>query len=192
MSNFCEKCGKPLEPNQQCDCTPATAQQPPYQQPQQAPYQQPQQAPYQQPQQAPYQQPQQYAAAPSDNRKIYSILSYVGILWLVGMFASPEKDDPKVRFHVGQGIILSIVYAGLWIVISILTGILGSIFTTDYGFGYFGSLYRGPAPFVGIISMLLFLALTAMFIYFLVVGIMNVQNDRQKQLPFIGKYSFYK
>ena len=39
------------------------------------------------------------------NAKLYGILAYIGILWLVGMFVQPEKDDPFVRFHVNQGIV---------------------------------------------------------------------------------------
>lgn len=55
------------------------------------------------------------------NAKLYGILAYIGILWLVGMFVSPEKDDPFVRFHVNQGIILFIAA----ILVNILTSIWG-------------------------------------------------------------------
>lgn len=44
----------------------------------------------------------------NSNAKLYGILAYIGILWLVGMFVQPEKDDPFVRFHVNQGIVLFI------------------------------------------------------------------------------------
>lgn len=46
---------------------------------------------------------------PADNSKLYSILAYVLILWLVGLFAAPEKDNPFVKDHVNNGIILTII-----------------------------------------------------------------------------------
>lgn len=55
------------------------------------------------------------------NAKLYGILAYIGILWLVGMFVQPEKDDPFVRFHVNQGIILFIAA----IIVNILVSIWG-------------------------------------------------------------------
>ena len=43
------------------------------------------------------------------NAKLFSILSYVGILWLLGLLISPEKTSPFVRSHVNNGIIISIL-----------------------------------------------------------------------------------
>lgn len=43
------------------------------------------------------------------NAKLFSILSYVGILWLLGLLISPEKTSPFVRSHVNNGIIISIM-----------------------------------------------------------------------------------
>ncbi len=43
------------------------------------------------------------------NAKLFSILSYVGILWLLGLLISPEKTSPFVRSHVNNGIITSIM-----------------------------------------------------------------------------------
>lgn len=45
----------------------------------------------------------------SSNAKLFSILSYVGILWLLGLLISPEKTSPFVRSHVNNGIIISIM-----------------------------------------------------------------------------------
>ena len=45
------------------------------------------------------------------NAKLFSILSYVGILWLLGLLISPEKTSPFVRNHVNNGIVLCIVAA---------------------------------------------------------------------------------
>lgn len=48
------------------------------------------------------------------NSKLYSVLAYFPPLWLVGLLAA--KDDPDVKFHVNQGIILTIA----WFIASML------------------------------------------------------------------------
>lgn len=42
------------------------------------------------------------------NAKTFSILAYIGVLWLLGLLISPEKTSPFVRNHVNNGILLSI------------------------------------------------------------------------------------
>ena len=42
------------------------------------------------------------------NAKTFSILAYIGLLWLLGLLISPEKTSPFVRNHVNNGIVLSI------------------------------------------------------------------------------------
>ena len=42
------------------------------------------------------------------NAKTFSILAYIGLLWLLGLLISPEKTSPFVRSHVNNGIVLSI------------------------------------------------------------------------------------
>ena len=44
-----------------------------------------------------------------DNTKIFSILSYIGILWLIGLLC--DKDNEVVKFHVNEGIWLTIIGA---------------------------------------------------------------------------------
>lgn len=55
----------------------------------------------------------------SSNAKLFAVLAYFPLLWIVGMFVEPDKDDPFVRFHINQGIILTILYA----IVSVLTKI---------------------------------------------------------------------
>lgn len=43
------------------------------------------------------------------NAKLFSILSYLGLLWLLGLLISPEKNSPYVRSHVNNGIIVCIM-----------------------------------------------------------------------------------
>jgi len=47
--------------------------------------------------------------APTGSEKAFAILSYIGILWLIGLLKEPEKDVPYVKNHVNNGIILCIV-----------------------------------------------------------------------------------
>ena len=42
-----------------------------------------------------------------ENIKLYKILSYIGLLFIVALVV-PEKDDPSLKFHCGQGMILTI------------------------------------------------------------------------------------
>ena len=45
---------------------------------------------------------------PVGNDKLYSILAYIGILWLIGLLAAPEKDHAFTKNHVNNGIVLCI------------------------------------------------------------------------------------
>ncbi len=119
------------------------------------------------------------ATATTDNSKLYNILSYLN-LWLIGMLAA--KDDKNVQFHVGQGILNTILY----VAIVILGVIVRSIFVTTY---YRGTIweYRVTSGVGLAISWLLWLVPAA----FSVIGIINAYNNQEKPLPLIGKLSFY-
>ncbi len=70
------------------------------------------------------------------------------------------KNDPFVRYHVKQGLVLFI--------------------------GYIIEMFVGAIPYVGwIISPLLGLFLLVLFI----IGIMNALKGEQKPLPVIGKFA---
>ena len=45
------------------------------------------------------------------NAKLFSILAYISLLWLLGLLISPEKTSPFVRSHVNNGIVISITGA---------------------------------------------------------------------------------
>lgn len=55
-------------------------------------------------------------SAPSGNAKLYAILSYICPFWLLGLLIEPEKDDPYVKNHVNNGIVLSICGAACAII----------------------------------------------------------------------------
>lgn len=181
---FCTKCGKEVTEGVVCSCQQVqqTSQQVPPQEPQSESQQVPPQA--QQSQQA-WQPPS--AATPTDNRKLFCILSYVGVLWLFGLLMAPEKNDPRVRFNVGQGILLTIVSVAINIVVWILQAIVGAIFRTQTWYGV--SVISG----VGIaINWIIGLAGFGAIIALAVMSIVNVCKGKETYLPIIGKYAFYK
>ena len=53
------------------------------------------------------------------NAVTYSVLAYIGIFWLIGLLASPEKDTAFVKNHVNNGIVLSIIDIAASIVVAI-------------------------------------------------------------------------
>ncbi|HEX2985998.1 MAG TPA: hypothetical protein VHO71_04210 [Caproiciproducens sp.] len=158
-----------------------------YQQNPQGGYQQNPQGGYQQNPQGGYQQnPQGYSNqqppvypryGSTDNTKVFSILSYIGILWLVGLLA--DRDNPKVRYHLNQGILLTIFEVIVNIAVSILHGLVSLIF-------YHGVFLL--APLGALINGLLSLAAGCLFIAFIIIGIMHAVNDKQEPLPVIGTW----
>ena len=45
------------------------------------------------------------------NAKLFSILAYISVLWLLGLLITPEKTSPFVKNHVNTGIVLCITGA---------------------------------------------------------------------------------
>lgn len=118
----------------------------------------------------------------NDNSKLYKILSYIGFLWLIGLLVKPEKEKKDVKFHVGQGIILTIFSVALPIVVSIVNKILLAI-----GFSSWSML-----GIMSIICTLLTLASWGLVITLAIIGLVNVCKNQDKPLPIIGRFAFYK
>jgi uncharacterized membrane protein len=98
------------------------------------------------------------------NETVMGILAYLGILFLVPLIVS--KNDPFVKFHVKQGLVL--------FCLELIVSFVG------YGFGYgFGLLVFLP------IVELLNLAI----LVFVIIGIINVANHQQKELPIVGHFA---
>lgn len=112
--------------------------------------------------------------------KWWNVLSYCGILWLVTMLACPNKDKKEVKFHIGQGILISILIAVVYIVNRV---IIANIFTTQIWFGYRTTSGLGYS-----IMWILNLVPTV----FAIIGIINAYKGKQEELPIIGKFAFYK
>lgn len=101
------------------------------------------------------------------NQILYCVLSYVYVLWIVGLLA--EKNNSIVKFHVNQGIILSAVSFFSLIIINILSNFLYSI-----------------APILASISALFEVLWLIFYVLFTAIGINNALKQIQQPLPLIG------
>lgn len=110
------------------------------------------------------------------NTILFSILSYIGILWLIPLLV--EKNDKVVRFHVNQGIVLFIFDIIGSIAGSIAVGILSAIF-----------VFIPVISFLGVVIASLFGILCFIL---MIIGIVNAANKSEKPLPIIGKFQVLK
>ena len=106
------------------------------------------------------------------NDKVYGILSYIGILFLVPLLAGKTQF---ARFHANQGIVLFIADVILGILIGITTGVLSLLGVIGWILG-------------GIISGVLGLGIFILMI----MGIVNAANGEMKPLPVIGGIKIIK
>lgn len=131
-------------------------------------------------------------ATAKDNKKAYSILAHISILWLFGLLAVPEKFDARVRFNVGQGIIATIVGTACSIIATILTVINNSVFREEISyFGYGTGTYTTSAV-AGVLNTLIWLAVSGIIVFYMIYGIVKVSKNNDSYLPIIGKLAFYK
>jgi len=65
----------------------------------------------------------------SDNRNLWIVLSYLGLLALIPLLV--EKEDSEVQWHAKHGLVLAVAefvgMIGLWIVIMIISAISGGL-----------------------------------------------------------------
>jgi uncharacterized membrane protein len=105
-------------------------------------------------------------AAPSDNRTILIVLSYLWILALVPLLV--EKLDREVQWHARHGIVLMVGEFAFWIVFNIAFGV-------TMGFGCAGCLL---GPVIGLV----FLAVH------LVAMIKGVRGERLL-IPYVSQFA---
>ncbi len=100
------------------------------------------------------------AETPQDNTTLMSILAYIGILVLIPYFTA--KENPVVKFHIRQGLVLLVIEGAVFIGGEIMWGhILSPIFAL-----------------INIATLILS-----------IIGIINVLNKKQVELPLIGQYA---
>ncbi|MDR1805833.1 MAG: hypothetical protein LBQ80_03565 [Clostridium sp.] len=127
----------------------------------------------------------------------YAVLAYVGPLWLLGMFDRGLKHKKELRFHVGQGMILTAAWlavfcivglggAGLGLLIAKLTGI-----SFEDGFKFAADAYFFPAVWAVLLELTLLVLAVILFVL-TVKGIISAAKGKNVKLPIIGKFAFYK
>ncbi|MDR1454993.1 MAG: DUF4870 domain-containing protein [Tannerella sp.] len=97
--------------------------------------------------------------------KVFAILAYFGILFLIPLFAA--KESPFARFHTNQGLNLFLTQIAVWIIVLILS-LISSI--------------------LGMIGSILYLGMFILFI----LGVINAAKGEMKELPLIGKFRLIK
>jgi uncharacterized membrane protein len=111
-------------------------------------------------------------AADIEKNKVFAILAYLGILFLVPLLAAPQSKF--ARYHTNQGLVLFLASIGAGIVAMIVTFILSFI------------------PFIGCIGVILVPAVAIGSLVLTVLGIINAANGQCKPLPLIGQFTLLK
>jgi uncharacterized membrane protein len=117
--------------------------------------------------------PQEYKQpgnVPSDaeNNKIYGILAYIGILFVVPLIAVP--NSPFAKYHANQGLILFIVECAICIICSIFSWI----------------------PVLGVLVILCGSLIGLGCFVLMILGILNAANGKTEPLPLIGGFTILK
>lgn len=100
-----------------------------------------------------------------DKNKVFAVLAYLGILFLVPLLAA--KESRFARYHTNQGVVL------------FLSGIVCA----------FGGGILSLVPFVGCLVMP---AVLVAILVFVVLGIINAVQGVCKPLPVIGQFKLIK
>ena len=107
-----------------------------------------------------------------DEGKVMGILSYLSILCLIPLFT--KKDDDFVYFHAKQGLVLFGLEIVVYVISRIIVGVLiGSI----VGWGMLS------------IWSLIFNLINLGLLVLSILGIINVVQNKKKELPLIGKFA---
>ena len=113
------------------------------------------------------------SAVPADTTKLFSVLSYLSVFWVVSLLVKP--DDPTVKFHVNQGILLSIMAAAFSLIIAVLNAVFVFL------------------PFMLVFTTLLSVVAGVIVFGLMVIGFINAVQKQEKPLPVIGQiYTFIR
>lgn len=127
----------------------------------------------------------------NSNIQLFKVLAYIGPLWLIGLLCK-EKNDEKLKFHVGQGIMITILAVITNVINVFLRLIARFIIINDnriFGQGYESNLTNSWATSV---TSLFGLILSSIPLILMIIGIIHVAKNEEEPLPFIGEYAFYK
>jgi uncharacterized membrane protein len=91
-----------------------------------------------------------------DNRALQAILAYIGILVVIPYLMA--KNDPFVKFHIKQGLVLLVIEIVIWAV---------------------GMTVWMMLPLIYLLNLAV--------IVLSIIGIVNVVNKQEKELPLVGQ-----
>jgi len=111
-----------------------------------------------------------YTANDIQTGKGMSVLSYLGLLWLIPFFVNTRRNNPYVRFHMNQGLIL--------LIISLIIQVIGAVVCAVLDFFWLGFISSIVGVAVDFVQFIIFV--------FEILGIVNVLKNTAKELPFIG------
>ena len=102
------------------------------------------------------------------DKKTTSIVSYITFIgWLIAYVAG---DKEGAKFHLNQGLTLALI--------EVACGVLSAVF--------------GWIPVVRVITNLVFGLAGVACILLSLLGIFNVLENKEEEIPFVGKYTFLK
>ena len=107
-------------------------------------------------------------AADIEQNKVYAILAYIGLLFLVPLLAAPNSKF--ARYHTNQGIVL----------------FLATVITMA------GSFVVMMIPFIGCVAWLFPFIIGGAAVVFMILGVVNAAAGQYKPLPLIGHYELLK
>lgn len=97
----------------------------------------------------------------ANKNMLMGILSYIGPLIIIPYIVA--KDDPFVKFHIKQGLVLFVIEAAVWVLSMVLAWQLAILINL-----------------VNLVTIVLS-----------IIGIVNVVQGKEKELPFVGTFSRY-
>ena len=114
-----------------------------------------------------------------NQNKVYGILSYLGILFLLPLLAA--KESLYARFHTNQGLVLFLAEMILAIAGRIISWILGTLINV-VTLGLLG----------WVIPTIINLIVVVISLIFVILGIVNACSGEPKKLPIIGSITLIK
>ena len=114
-----------------------------------------------------------------NQNKVYGILSYLGILFLIPLLAA--KESLYARFHTNQGLVLFLAEMILAIAGRIISWILGTLINV-VTLGLLG----------WVIPTIINLIVVVISLIFVILGIVDACPGEPKKLPIIGSITLIK